>query len=83
MTKKTVIADSGILLCGADGVADSRILSGFRSMIEAEAVTRARNAGYAVSEEYCHSGEFGIDIIGETALGGATLIDGKYSSETA
>lgn len=83
MTKKTVIADSGILLCGADGVADSRILSGFRSMIEAEAVTRARNAGYAVSEEYCHSGEFGIDIIGETALGGATLIDGKYFSDAA
>ena len=82
MTKEKIAVESSILLCGAEGVADSKILSGFRSMIEAEAVTRAKNSDYAVCGKYCHTGEFGIDIIGETS-GIAPQTDGIHHSETA
>ena len=82
MTKEKLAVESSILLCGAEGVADSKILSGFRSMIEAEAVTRAKNSDYAVCGKYCRTGEFGIDIIGETNEE-PNLTEGKYLPETA
>ena len=81
MTNKKIAVDSTVLLRDTEGVADSRILSGFRSMIEAEAVTRARKAGYEIAENYCHAGEFGIDIIGETAQKIANRPDGGYLPE--
>ena len=81
MIEKKIAVDSTVLLRGAEGVADSAILTGFRSMIEAEAVTRARAVGYTVRPEYCHVGEFGIDIIGETAPAPFRLPDGSYLPE--
>ena len=81
MDIKKIAVDSTVLLRDADGVADSRILAGFRSMIESEAVTRARNAGYAVPERYCRVGEFGLDIIGETATEANMRPDGRYLPE--
>lgn len=83
MMNKNIAVDSLVLLCGAEGVADSGILTGFRSMIEAEAVSRARASGYGIPSEYCSSGEFGIDIIGETGLCPQALTGVRYQPQLA
>ncbi len=77
MNTKKIAVSSMILLQGAEGVADSRILGGFHSMIESEAVARARAAGYEVYDRYCHTGEFGLDVIGESGFAPA-LCNGSY-----
>lgn len=81
MINKKIAVDSTVLLRNTEGVADSRILTGFRSLIEAEAVTRARNSGYEIRESYCRAGEFAVDLIGETSLRTQTLPDGSYLPE--
>ena len=81
MSNKKIAVDSTVLLKEICGVADSRILSDLRSLIEAEAVTRLKKAEYTVCDGYCHAGEFGIDLIGETAAVPQTLPDGRYLPE--
>ena len=58
--------------------ADSRILSGYESPMDAEAIARAKTAGYTLAER-CPSGEFAIDLIGETGVnGGFTAPNGDF-----
>ena len=82
MNGKKIAVDSMVLLKNTEGTADSPILRGFRSMIESEAVGRARSAGYEVCNEYCHAGEFGLDIIGETGTE-PTVYNGAYLPDGA
>ena len=82
MNGKKIAVDSMVLLKNTEGTADSPILRGFRSMIESEAVGRARSAGYEVCNEYCHAGEFGLDIIGETGAE-PTVYNGAYLPDGA
>ena len=58
--------------------ADSRILSGYESPMDAEAIARAKTAGYTLAE-LCPSGEFAIDLIGESGVnGGFTAPNGDF-----
>lgn len=78
MINKKITIDGTILLKNANGVGASRITEGFQSPNQAEAITRAAEVGYKSPDKYSHSGEFCIDIIGETDVTGANIQNGKY-----
>ena len=74
---KKLIADSMLQVIGEEA-ADSRILRGYRSPVESEAILRAKAAGYDLTE-LCPSGEFAIDLIGESGInGGFTAPNGNF-----
>lgn len=59
-----IAVDDTILVKDAEATAGSRILSGFKPLFSAEAVTRLENKGYSVAGK-AHVGEFGLDLVGE------------------
>ena len=65
---KRIATDSMLQPLGKEA-ADSLILSGYKSSLEAEAITRAKSAGYTFTEP-CPSGEFAVDLIGESGKNG-------------
>lgn len=59
-----IAVDDNILVKDAPAAAGSRILEGFKPLFSAEAVTRLENKGYSVAGK-AHTGEFGLDLVGE------------------
>ncbi|MBO7292428.1 MAG: Asp-tRNA(Asn)/Glu-tRNA(Gln) amidotransferase GatCAB subunit A, partial [Clostridia bacterium] len=70
-----VLLDDMIMTTDMPTTAGSRMLAGYKSLFEATAVTLLREAGYGVAAK-ASVGEFGFDLIGETAAGGATVSEG-------
>lgn len=62
----TVAVDDTILVKGYETKAGSHILDGFAPLFSADAVRRLEKAGYAISGK-TSTGEFGLDISGETS----------------
>lgn len=60
----TVAVDDSILIKGVQAAYGSKILTGFKSLFSAEAVTRLEDKGYVISGK-THVGEFGLDLVGE------------------
>ena len=58
------------------------MLDGYMSLIEAEAITRLRNAGYDLVAK-TDVGEFAIDLVGETSYNGANAEGGVLLNATA
>lgn len=81
IAKKEVSLDRAILLedmlltKNMPTSAGSKMLEGYESLFEAEAVTRAKGAGYEICGK-ASVGEFAIDLIGETSYFGAIVEDG-------
>ena len=76
-TSKRIVADSMLQSIGEEA-ADSRILSGYEGPMDAEAIARAKTAGYTLAE-LCPSGEFAIDLMGESGKnGGFTAPNGDF-----
>ena len=76
-TTKRIVAD-GMLQSVGKEAADSRILSGYESPMDAEAIARAKTAGYTLAE-LCPSGEFAVDLMGESGKnGGFTAPNGDF-----
>ena len=73
--EKRIIADDMILTSNMPTAAGSRMLDGFMSLFDAEAVTRLKDAGYSVSMK-ADVGEFAVDLIGESSYNGAPVADG-------
>lgn len=72
---KKVIADDMILTKGVATTAGSKMLEGFMSLFASEALVRLEEKGYGLSGK-AKVGEFGIDLLGETAFNGALTADG-------
>jgi len=62
--------------------AGSKMLDGYMSLIESEALTRLKANGYTVSGK-AEVGEFAIDLVGETSYHGALVKDGKLANASA
>lgn len=73
--KGGIVLDDMILTKDMPTTAGSRMLDGYMSLFDAEAVTRLVAAGYKISGKAA-VGEFGIDLLGETAYTGAVEKDG-------
>ncbi len=79
----TVAVDDTILVKGFETKAGSHILDGFVPLFNAEAVDRLERAGYAVYGK-TNTGEFGLDLAGETSYHGkCCTADGTLSTAAA
>ena len=58
------------------------MLDGYMSLFEAEAVTKLTDAGYKVYAK-ANTGEFGLDLMGETSYYGAVEADGNLTTAAA
>ena len=79
---KPVVLDDMILTKALPTTAGSRMLAGYMSLFDAEAVTRLAGAGYAVAGK-ASVGEFAFDLLGETSADGAIYADGVLKNATA
>lgn len=79
---KIIVADDMLLTTEMPTAAGSKMLAGYRSLFEAEALTRAKAAGYAIGGK-ADVGEFAIDLLGETSKNGALTADGKIKNAAA
>lgn len=79
---KTIVLDDMILTKELPTVAGSKMLEGYVSLFEAEALTRATEAGYVLGGKV-DVGEFSIDLLGETSKNGALTADGKLQNAAA
>ena len=62
--KGNIAVDDTILMQDSVTTAGSHILEGFKSLFDAEVVTRLADKGYVVAGK-THVGEFGLDLVGE------------------
>ncbi len=79
---KTVVADDMILTKDMPTTAGSKMLDGYMSLFDAEVLTRLYGAGYTLGGK-ASVGEFGIDLLAETAFDGECFEDGKLISPAA
>ena len=79
---KRIIVDDMFLTTDVPTTAGSRMLEGYQSPIGATAIAKAQAAGYTLAMK-TPVGEFAIDLLGETAAGGAWTRDGVLKNATA
>lgn len=80
--EKKLVADDMILTCDMPTAAGSRMLDGYMSLFEAEALTRLKRNGYTLCAK-TDVGEFAIDLVGETSYNGALTVDGRLANALA
>ena len=73
---RKIVADDMILTKGSPTTAGSKMLESYESLFEAEVLTRLSAGGYALSGK-ARVGEFAMDLLGESAYGGALVKDGS------
>lgn len=81
-SQKAFIVDDMMLTTDMPTAAGSKMLDGYMSLIEAEAICRARNAGYELIGK-ADVGEFAIDLVGETSYNGAITCGGALKNAAA
>ena len=79
---RKIVADDMLLTKETPTTAGSRMLEGYVSLFEAEALTRAAAAGYSLCGK-ASVGEFAIDLVGETAYNGALVSEGVLLNASA
>ena len=67
---KNIVVDDMILTTDMPTSAGSRMLDGYISLFEAQAVTNLKENGYTVCGK-ANTGEFNLDLLGETSYFGA------------
>ena len=77
-----VVVDDMILTKEMPTAAGSKMLEGYRSLFDAEVITRLHAAGYEIGGKAA-VGEFAIDLVGETAYDGACVADGILRNAAA
>ena len=81
--EKKIVADDMLLTKELPTTAGSKMLEGYVSLFEAEALTRLTEAGYGLCGKAA-VGEFAIDLLGETSYKGAcTDENGKILNPVA
>lgn len=81
-SEKIIVADDMLLTTDMATTAGSKMLEGYMSLLESEALTRLKAAGYAVGGK-ADVGEFAIDLLGETSVRGAIVDGGKIKNAAA
>lgn len=81
-SEKAIVADDMMLTADMPTAAGSKMLEGYMSLFEAEALTRTKSAGYDLVGK-TDVGEFAIDLVGETSCNGAKVKDGVLLNPTA
>ena len=76
---KRIVADDMLLTTDMPTAAGSKMLDGFMSLLESEALTRLKAAGYSLCGK-ADVGEFAIDLLGETSYRGALTDGGKIKN---
>lgn len=79
---KTIVVDDMLLTTDAPTTAGSKMLDGYMSLLESEALTRAKAAGYTLAGK-TDVGEFSIDLLGETSYKGALIENGTIKNASA
>ena len=79
---KAIVCDDMLLTTDMPTTAGSKMLDGYMSLLEAEAITRLKAAGYELSGK-ADVGEFAIDLLGETSSRGALARDGIIKNASA
>ena len=79
---KNIVVDDMILTTDMPTSAGSKMLDGYMSLFEAQAVTNLKEAGYAVYAK-ANTGEFNLDLLGETSYYGAVEAEGKLTTAAA
>ena len=79
---KRIVVDDMLLTTDAPTTAGSKMLEGYMSLLESEALTRAKAAGYTLGGKAA-VGEFAIDLLGETSYQGALSENGVLKNATA
>ncbi len=77
-----IVAEDMLLTTDMPTAAGSKMLDGYMSLLEAEALTRLKNKGYGICGK-ADVGEFAIDLLGETSYNGANTKDGKLLNSSA
>ena len=80
--EKTIVADDMLLTTDMPTTAGSKMLVGYKSLITAEAITRAQMAGYTLVGK-ADVGEFAIDLVGETSANGALVCKSIFKNAAA
>lgn len=68
---KKIVVDDMFLTKNLPTTAGSKMLDGYKSLFDAEVITRLENSGFAISGK-ANVGEFAFDVIGETSYNGFT-----------
>lgn len=76
---KNIVVDDMILTTDMPTSAGSKMLDGYISLFQAEAVTKLTDAGYKVYAK-ANTGEFNLDLMGETSYYGAVEADGVLTT---
>ena len=79
---KNIVVDDMLLTFDMPTSAGSKMLDGYQSLIDAEALTKVLAAGYTLTAK-TPAGEFAIDILGETSVSGAWINNGILKNATA
>ncbi len=79
---RSIVADDMILTKEIPTTAGSKMLDGYVSLFESEALTRLLANGYTLAGK-AKVGEFAIDLLGETSYQGAELSNGTLESPVA
>ncbi len=79
---KSIVVDDMLLTTDAPTAAGSKMLDGYQSLIESEAITRAKSAGYTLYGK-APVGEFALDLLGETFAGGALICNENLKNAAA
>ena len=81
-SSKKIVADDMILTASMPTAAGSKMLDGYMSLFDAEAISKLTNAGYGLCGK-ADVGEFAIDLAGETSYNGACTEGGILKNATA
>lgn len=77
-----VVVDDMILTKDMPTSAGSKMLEGFMSLFDAEVITKLNEANFSVYAK-AHTGEFAIDLVGETSYYGARSDNGTLKNASA
>ena len=81
-SERVIVADDMILTREIPTAAGSKMLSGYVSLLESEALSRLLENGYVLGGK-ADVGEFAFDLMGESSVNGACVKDGKLSLAAA
>ena len=80
---KSVLLDDMILTVGLPTTAGSKMLDGYKSLFEAEVVTKLKAAGYSIAGK-ANVGEMSLGLLGESSyFGSVTDENGNLSLATS
>ena len=79
---QVIITDDMILTTDCPTTAGSKMLDGYKSLIEAQVLADLKAAGYQLGGK-AQVGEFAIDLLGETSYTGAEVKDGHIINPSA